>query len=53
MHRLGGWEKIRQTSFPCFFAIDILLQIHLNNIKTLSPGTDILGVPGKNIKRNS
>ena len=36
-----------------FFSIDILLRIHLNNIKTLSPGTNILGVPGKNIKINS
>ena len=36
-----------------FFSIDILLHIHLNNIKTLLPGANILGVPGKNIKRNS
>ena len=35
-----------------FFYIDILLYIHLNNIKTTSSGTNILGVPGKNIKRN-
>ena len=36
------------------FSIDILLlHIYLNNIKTLSPGTNILRVPGKNIKRNS
>ena len=36
-----------------FFAIDMLLHIHLNNIKSLSPGTTILGGPAKNIKRNS
>ena len=36
-----------------FFFINILLHIHLNNIKTLSPGSNILGVPGKDIKRNS
>ena len=36
-----------------FFSIDILLHIHLNNIKALSPGMNILRVPGKNIKRNS
>ena len=35
-----------------FFSIDILLRIHLNKIKTLLPGTNILRVPGKNIKRN-
>ena len=39
--------------FKLFFSIDILLHIHLSNIKTLSRGTNILGVPGKNIKRNS
>ena len=34
-----------------FFSIDILLDIYLNNIKPLSPGTNILGAPGKNIKK--
>ena len=36
-----------------FFSIDILLHMHLSNIKTLSRDTNILGVPGENIKRNS
>ena len=35
------------------FSIDILLHIHLSNIKILSPGTNILGVPGKNIKKKN
>ena len=35
-----------------FFSIVTLLHIHLNNIKALSPGTNILGVSGKNIKKN-
>ena len=39
--------------FILFFSIDILLHIHLSNIKTLSLGTNIMKVPGKNIKRNS
>ena len=33
-----------------FFSTDILLHIHLNNIKTLSPGTNILGAAGKKHK---
>ena len=33
-----------------FFSIDVSLHIHLSNIKTLSPGTHTLGVPGKNTK---
>ena len=53
---LGIYVKFSVTCFcflSLFFSIDILLQIHLNNIKTLSPGANILGVSGKNIKTNS
>ena len=35
-----------------FFSVDILLHTHLSNIETLSPGTNILGVPGENMKMN-
>ena len=42
-------EKLKFT----FFSTGILLHTQLSNIKTLSPGTNILGVPGKNIKTNS
>ena len=34
-----------------YIYIYILLHIRLNNKKTLSPGTNILGVPGKNKKK--
>ena len=52
---LGIYVKFSVTCFCflyLFFSID-RLQIHLNNIKTLSPGANILGVSGKNIKTNS
>ena len=36
-----------------FVYIDILLHKHLKDIKTLSLGTNILRLPGKNMKINS
>ena len=35
-----------------FFFYRYIINIHLNNTKTVSPSTNILRVPGKNIKRN-
>ena len=44
-------KYITSFSHKNFFSIDMLLHIHLRNIKTLSAGTNKLGVPGKNIKK--
>ena len=42
---------MQNTQILIYFSIDILLHIHLNNLKSLSLGTNILGVLGKNIKK--
>ena len=60
------FTKYREIKFPdvrvttlikikndIFCSIDIFSHRHLRNIKTLSQRTNILGVPGENIKRNS
>ena len=43
------FPKYAASYLGIVFFIDILLHIHLSNIKTLSPGANVLLVPGKNI----
>ena len=52
--QLSWLSKFDYHSLLCahiFFSIDILLDTHLNSTKPLSPGTNILRVPGKNKKK--
>ena len=46
-------KYITSFSHKNIFSIDMLLHIHLRNIKTLSAGTNKLEGPGKNIKKKS
>ena len=44
-------NKKLQYTYIYFFSFDILLHIDLSNVKSLSPGTNILEVLDKNIKK--
>ena len=44
-------NKKLQYSYIYIFSIDILLHIHLSNVKSLSPDTNILEVLDKDIKK--
>ena len=46
------FQKYAASYLGIVFFIDILLHVHLSNIKTLSPGANVLLVPGKNILKN-